>query len=268
MKKTKKILNVILCFLAGFTLLNYTVYLIHLIAFPEQPLAFIITFCVIGAVALPVIFRKRLKKLLKKAYPVLKGIWAACLLFYVVTFSVMVVGIFSSEKTEPASLPENTVVIVYGAKINGTKEAPYPGKFLKYRLDLAAEVLKDAPGSVCIVCGGKGDNEPCAEAEVMRDCLISAGIDPGRIYVDDRSKNTLENIENAMRIMEENGLSGNAVACLSTDYHIPRIRFLCNKAGLRANYYYSASSPNFFGLWSGLVREYMSYGKLVLTGRL
>ncbi len=268
MTKLKKCANVLIGFLAAFVLLNYTVYLIHLIAFPEQPLAFIITFCVIGAVILPIVFRKALRRLLKKAYPVLKGVWAACMLFYVVTFTVMAAGILSSDEKTPSELPEDTVIVVYGAKVNGTKEDPYPGTFLKYRLNRTAEIMKEAPSSVCIVCGGKGDNEPCAEAEVMRDYLISAGIDPERIYVEAKSKNTIENIDNAMEIIKENGLEGRSVACLTTDYHLPRVKFLCERQGLSAEYFYSAKSPNFFGLWSGLVREYMSYGKLILTGHL
>ena len=99
----KKAVNAVIGVLAALVLLNYTVYLIHLLAFPEQPLAFIITFCVIGAVLLPVIFRKKLRKLLGKAYPILKGIWALCLLFYVVSFAVMTVGIISSKETAPSA---------------------------------------------------------------------------------------------------------------------------------------------------------------------
>ncbi len=269
MKKTiKKIVNFIIGLLAVLTLTNYVVYLIHLIAFPEQPLAFIITFCVIGAILLPVLFRKPVKRLLKKTYPFFKGVWAVCLLFYVVSFSVMAVGIFSSSETAPENLPDKTVIVVYGAKVNGTKEAPTPGLFLRYRLNRTAEIMKESPTSVCIVCGGKGDNEPCAEAAVMKNYLISAGIDPSRIFVDDESKNTIENIDNAMKIIEDEGLSDYSVACLTTDYHLPRVRFLCGRQGLDADFFYSAKSPNFFGLWSGLVREYMSYGKLVLTGHL
>jgi len=268
MEKLKKCANVLIGFLAAFVLLNYTVYLIHLIAFPEQPLAFIITFCVLGAVILPIIFRKPLRRLLKKAYPVLKCIWALCMLFYVVSFAIMTAGILSSDEKAPAELPEDTVIIVYGAKVNGTKEDPYPGTFLKYRLNRAAEIMKEAPTSVCIVCGGKGDNEPCAEADVMKKYLVSSGIDPSRILTDAESKNTIENIENAMEIIKNNGLEGRRIACLTTDYHLPRVRFLCERAGLDVFCYYSAKSPNFFGLWSGLVREYMSYGKLILTGHL
>ena len=264
----KKAANVVIGVLAAFVLLNYMVYLIHLIAFPEQPLAFIITFCVLGAVILPVVFRRPLRRLLKKAYPVLKCIWALCMLFYVVTFTVMTAGILSNEERSPAELPEKTVVIVYGAKVNGTKEDPYPGTFLRYRLDRAAEILKEAPSAVCIVSGGKGDNEPCAEARVMSDYLTNAGVDPTRIYVEDESKNTIENIEKSMKIIKENGLEDCAVVCISTDYHVPRVRFLCERAGLDVFCYYSAKSPNVFGLWSGLVREYMSYGKLLLTGHL
>ena len=270
MKTVKRITNIIILILAGAVVLNYGVYLAHLIAFPEQPLAFIITFIVLGATILPIFFRKPLKRLLKKAYPVLKGIYAACLAFYVVTFIGMTVMIFrgAGAETPPEELPSDMVLVVYGAKVGGTKESPTPGQFLRFRLDKAVKVLSADSGAVCIVCGGKGSNEPVAEAIVMRDYLVAKGIDANRIYVDAESENTIENIDNAMKIIEENGLENCKVACLSTEYHVPRIKFLCEKAGLGAQYYYYADSPNFFGLWSGLVREYMSYGKLLLTGHL
>lgn len=266
----KKTLNILIGIAAGVTLLNYTVFLISLLIFPGQPIAYIITIIVLAATALPIIFRKQLKKILKKAYPVLKGIWAACLTFYVVSFAVMVTLIFTGSGTEvpPSELADDTVIIVYGAKINGTKENAYPGKALRYRLDYAADVMKDAEESVFIVCGGKGANEPCAEATVMKDYLVSIGIDEDRIFVDDESENTIENIDNAMKIIEDEGLSDRKVACLSTEFHVPRIKFLCGKAGLNVDYYFYAPSPNFFSLWSSLVREYMSYGKLILTGHL
>ena len=270
MKTLKTIINIIILILAGAVVLNYGVYLAHLIAFPEQPLAFIITFIVLGATILPIVFRKPLARLLKKAFPVFKGIYAACLAFYVVTFIGMTAMIFhgAGAETPPEELPEKTVLVVYGAKVGGTAEHPTPGKFLRYRLDKAAGVLSANDGAVCIVCGGKGRDEPVAEAVVMRDYLIAKGVDGDRILVDAESENTIENIDNAMKIIKENGLEDCKVACLSTDYHVPRIKYLCEKAGFDAEYYYYADSPNFFGLWSGLVREYMSYGKLLLTGHL
>ena len=270
MERIKKILNALICCATAITLANYFVYFVHLIAFPEQPLAFIITICVLSAVLLPIIFRKRLKRILKKAYPVLKGLWGVGLLIYSVSFIVMVSLIFAGSNSEPSTdeIPDDTVIIIYGAKVGGTADDAHPGTFLKYRLDYAADIMKGVPDSVCIVCGGKGDNEPCAEATVMRDYLISKGIAADRIFVDDESKNTIENIDNAMKIIKDERFDGKSVACLSTDFHVPRIKYLCSKAGLDVDCYFFAPSPNVFGLWSSLVREYMSYGKLLLTGHL
>lgn len=270
MKILKKIFLVCTPAAAAIVILNYAVYLCHLIVFPEQPLAFIITFLALALTVLPIVFRKKLEVLLKRAYRPLRAIWSAALILYAVTFSAMVVFIFAGKGAEvpPEDMPERTVLIVYGAKVGGTEDAPTPGRFLAYRLDLAARVLEKSPSALCIVCGGKGRDEPVAEAEVMKRYLVARGVDEGRILVDDESANTLENIECAMKIIKENDLEDYKVACLSTEYHIPRIKFLCSKAGLSVDYYYYAASPNFFGLWSGLVREYMSYGKLLLTGHL
>ncbi|MBQ7670726.1 MAG: YdcF family protein [Clostridia bacterium] len=270
MKTIKKIIDITALVCAGIVVLNYTVYLAHLIVFPEQPLAFVITFAALALTVLPIVFRKKLKSLLKKAFPVLKGIWTVGLVFYAVTFLAMVVFIFSGASADaaPEELPDETVIIVYGAKVGGTEESPTPGRFLQFRLDRTAEIMNAAPKTVCIVCGGKGKDEPAAEAMVMKDYLVKKGIAPERIFVDDASANTIENIENAVKIIDEEGFGDYKIACLSTEYHIPRIKYLCDRANLEVDYYFHAPSPNFFGLWSGLVREYMSYGKLLLTGHL
>ncbi|MBR0303262.1 MAG: YdcF family protein [Clostridia bacterium] len=269
-EKKKRFFNIVVGIFAAITLLNYTVYLVHLIAYPEQPLAFIVTIAVIAAVALPVIFRKQIKNVLKRTYPFFKAVWGAGLAVYVVSFAVMVGVIFSSSAGEvpPSEMSDDTVIILFGAKVGGTEDDPAPGLFLRRRLERCAVIMKEAPRTVCIVCGGKGANEPASEASVMKSYLIARGVSPSRIFSEDASSDTAENIENAKAIIRREGLEDYKVACLSTGFHIPRIKLLCRRADLGVDYYFSAASPSAFGLWSCLVREYMSYWKMALSGKL
>ena len=263
------LLSKIIAVCATFTLFNYTAYLIKLIIFPEQLTAFIITFVILFGVSLPVIFREKIKKITGKVFPFLKGIFAFCLVFYTVTFAFMCgyIAVGETSQTPPESLPEKTVFVVYGAKVNTSGDNVYPGNTLKRRLNKAAQLMEKAPMSVCIVTGGKGPDEARAEGDVMCDYLVSKGIARERIFVDDKAKNTIENIEYSKEIIEKE-LEGYSIACISSDFHIPRIQILSDKYDLDAEYFYYASSANPATLYTSLVREYMSYGKLILFGHL
>ncbi len=262
--------NIIIFICGTLTVVNFTVYLIKLLVVPEQPIAYVLSFLILGGVLLPFAFRKKLCEKLPRIYPIGKAVYSFCLIFYAITFSAMCAIIFFGKigETPPEELPEKTVFVVYGAKVKGTEENSYPGKSLALRLDKAATLLAKNENSLCIVTGGKGPDEYRPEGEVMAEYLVSKGIDQNRILIDATSKNTLENINNAINIIKEENLEEYTVCCVSTSFHIPRIKLLCQKIGLDAKYYYHAKSPNFGTLYPSLVREYMSYGKLILTGKL
>ena len=72
-------------------------------------------------------------------------------------------------------------VVVLGAQVR----ADGPSVILKYRLDAAADYLKKNPGTVCIVTGGQGYNEPYPEAVGMKDYLVQQGIEEERILTEE-----------------------------------------------------------------------------------
>lgn len=269
-KRAEKILDAVTCAAAAIVLANYALYLIKLVIFPEQTLAYIITLAVLLSVSLCIGLRKKLKGALKRAYPVFKGLFCACVIFYAVSFLALCAFIFSGSAAEvpPETLPDKTVFLVFGAKVNGSEESCYPGVSLKLRLDLARELLEAAPNSICVVSGGMGPDESRPEGEVMRDYLISKGISPERIISETKSKNTLENIDCSLALLKERGIGYENLACVSTNFHIPRIKLLCKKRGVEPICCYNAKAPEAFTLYTSLVREYMSYAKLLVFGHL
>lgn len=83
--------------------------------------------------------------------------------------------------------------------------------------------MEAVPGSVCIVTGGQGPDEVMPEADAMKNYLVEdMGIDPARIYTDPDSSNTIENIKNALAIMEKEGISDYTMVSVSNAFHIPR----------------------------------------------
>ena len=120
----------------------------------------------------------------------------------------------------------NATVIVLGCRVYDD----HLSITLKARLDAALEYLEENPESACIVSGGMGDNETRTEASAMYEYLVSRGIDPSRIYIEDRSTDTHENLEYSKEIIEREGLNENC-AIVTSDFHVYRALKISEKYG-------------------------------------
>lgn len=119
---------------------------------------------------------------------------------------------------------ENATLIVLGCKVNGDR----PSLMLMERIDAAYEYLIENPETDCIVSGGKGVGENISEAECMKRELVKKGIDEDRIYMEDKSVSTKENIEFSYNIIKENKLT--ADICIATnEFHEYRAMALARK---------------------------------------
>lgn len=244
----------------GITLFCFGSYFIKLIITPEGLLPFAAASIVVCAVVLPMVFDRKLRDLTGKAYLPLKACLCACFVFYTVTFASLVGYIYLSESEYPT---ENTgaVYVVFGAKINGDS----PSLVLASRLDAAVQALEADPDGICIVSGGQGDDENMPEGECMREYLISRGIDESRIYAECEAVNTAENIRKSMKLLDEMGEEERRIVCISSDTHIPRIRLLCAREGVDADFI-KAPTPARAYWFTNLVREYLSYARMLVIG--
>lgn len=154
---------------------------------------------------------------------------------------------------------EDATVIVLGAGINGDR----PSRILKGRLDAAIAYLEDHPQAVCIVSGGQGPDEICSEAAVMQTYLLERGIAAERIYVEDRSGNTEQNIAFSREIIEQNGLSQN-VAIVTQEFHQYRAQRYTMKAGFTSVGAITAHTPWEFlgGYW---IRDFAGVCYMLFT---
>ena len=82
-------------------------------------------------------------------------------------------------------------------------------------------------------CGGQGSDEPIAEAEAMRRYLLEQGIPTERIEVEDRSRNTYQNMSYSRAIIERDRRDARVVYA-TTNYHVFRSGVWANLAGLPA----------------------------------
>ncbi len=147
-------------------------------------------------------------------------------------------------------------IIVLGAQVT----AHGPSRVLQYRLDEAYDYLKENENMICIVSGGQGANEPTTEAEAMKLYLENRGIDPERIYLEDQSSTTMENLENSKEIIDEirkeEGKEEYSAGIVTNNFHTFRSTRLAHHAGLQNVSGISAGASPFYFL-NNVVREYL-----------
>ena len=156
--------------------------------------------------------------------------------------------------------PDLDYIIVLGAQVRSNG----PSNVLKYRLDKAADYLKRNPGTICIVSGGQGANEPSSEASVMKTYLEDCGIEADRILTEDQSRDTHENIVYSARLFDP---SEGQIGIVTNNFHVFRAIHLAKKAGYR-NVSGIAASVNPYYLLNNMLRESLGICKDFLCGNL
>lgn len=149
-------------------------------------------------------------------------------------------------------------VIVLGCKVNGST----PSKYLNDRCKKAAEYLKKNPDAVAILSGGQGSDEDISEAQCMENVLVKLGIEQSRLYKEDRSTSTSENIAFSKVVIEENGLS-KSVLIVTNEFHEYRAKLICDKNGL--DFHSSCSQSAFYTLITYHTREMAALLKELIT---
>ena len=114
-------------------------------------------------------------------------------------------------------------VIVLGAQVRGD----VPSKALRKRIEKAEEYLKENPGTLAVLSGGKGNGENISEAQAMYDCLVEAGINPERLILEDKSTSTVENLDFSAKLIGKSGRIG----IISQNFHIYRALKLAEHQG-------------------------------------
>lgn len=158
------------------------------------------------------------------------------------TLCGMIASEFTAKGTEKLDY-----IIVLGAQVreNG------PSVVLRYRLDTAIEYLEENPETICIVSGGQGVNEPFSEAEGMANYLIENGIEKNRILLENKSKNTVQNMQYSSALMDE---TYDSVGIVTNNFHMFRAMKLAKAQGLK-NVCAIAADSNALYLPNNVLRE-------------
>lgn len=193
-----------------------------------------------------------------KAVRVISGIigwFAAAAAIYSIVISVFIIsGMMNTPeravKTGTFGGSEQKTVIVLGCKANNG----HPSVMLTARLNKAIEYLNQNPDDICVLTGGMGADEIEPESVSMRRYLITNGISEDRIYIEDMSRNTEQNILFTKKIIDEQKLPTDVII-VSESYHVYRGVRNAEKQGLNAAALPAFSESTVWALPSYWIRE-------------
>ncbi len=188
----------------------------------------------------------------------IKGVFLLLLFVCLTLFLFVETSIIS--RFHKAQEQDLDYLIVLGAQVYETG----PSVVLRYRLDAAADYLKDNRDTLCIVTGGQGYNEPFTEAEGMRDYIVAEGIAEERILVEAKAKNTKENMVYSMELFDP---EKDTVGIVTNNFHVYRSLRLAKKSGIVNAYPVSADSTALY-LPNNLLREFLGVIKDFLIGNI
>lgn len=154
--------------------------------------------------------------------------WLTALLVLVIlgllAFGALEVYIGLHSRDRMAGDPQ--VMVIFGCQVRRDG----PSILLRDRLDTALDYLEDHPDIRIVVTGGKGDDEHMSEAQAMYDYLTAHGVDGEGIWMEDKSRNTWQNINNTFALMEGEGWDlTDDVLLVSSGFHLARIEMLWDR---------------------------------------
>ena len=141
-------------------------------------------------------------------------------------------------------------IIVLGAGIKGKRVTP----LLAGRIDKGMELLKYNPNAKLILSGGMGPGEDIQEGVAMAAYAKDKGVSDERIIVEDKSKNTYENLLFSSKLIDKENPK---LALVTTSYHVFRALVFAKKLNIPCIGY--GSKTKWYFTLNALIREYIGY---------
>lgn len=181
---------------------------------------FLMTF---NAEKVSAILKKVRSKNIGKAFTAIVCVLASAVILLAGFETALMVGA-AAKDPEPSA-----TVVVLGCRVYGER----PSRMMVARLKAAQKYLEENPESCCILSGGQGADEDISEAECMYRYLVNNGISPERLYKEDKSTSTRENLLFSKEIIEREGLNEH-IAIATNEFHEYRAQKIAEVLGLES----------------------------------
>lgn len=183
-----------------------------------------------GTMSLIFLFWKQFKGLIKSLLEKQTGkvfLSVVAVILAVCVILAVVISIFMIKASDDPPNDENHTVVVLGCKVKNGR----PSLMLKRRLDCAYRYLSEHDSMKVVVSGGQGNDEAISEAQCMRDYLVEMGISTERIFMEDKSTSTEENLKFSQEIISREGLP-EKITLVTDAFHQCRAEMLAKNIGI------------------------------------
>ena len=112
---------------------------------------------------------------------------AGCVIAVCMTAILVTLGKMAMAAADRPADGQDCTVVVLGCQVFPDG---HPSLMLRGRISAAYDYLTAHPDALCVASGGQNGSEPISEAQCIRDTLVSMGIAPERILLEDQSAST------------------------------------------------------------------------------
>lgn len=158
---------------------------------------------------------------------IIRTVFTVVLCLGVLLFIIVEIPIIKNARTDADE--DTEYLIVLGAGVRGT----IPSLSLQNRMDGAYKWLKDHPEVTVILSGGQGPGEDITEARAMYDNFTKRGFSAERLYLEENSTSTRENLAHSLEIIKSlGGSESSCIAVCTSEYHLFRAKLLAKDEGM------------------------------------
>ena len=186
----------------------------------------------------------------KKLSTAVRRVLGILLILFILALAVPAFFMISQAVQAPGT--EGTVVVL-GCGVRGET----PSKVLRTRIDAAAAYMKENPSVKAVCTGGVGSQASISEAACIKRELMARGIEEERLYMEEESTSTSENLKNAQTVIRRENLPTHLIL-VSNEFHLYRAVHMAGRLGFSADSVAAATPrillPTYFvreclGIW-------------------
>lgn len=203
------------------------IYILGINIISSTRIAFSLPIMIIGIILIIYHFIKNKVKEIKSLVKMFKFVKIllsiGCIFFLVMEGLIISYPKYNEEKAD--------YVIVLGA---GLTNRTIPNIILEGRLDAAIKYMEQNHDGYLVLSGGQGEDEDLPEADAMSKYLQDRGVNKDKIIIEDKSRDTNENLKFSKEKIEEHShksLAEIKVKIITTDFHAFRSSILAKKNG-------------------------------------
>ena len=170
-----------------------------------------------------------------------KKIFFSLFLIIIVVFLSALLGsyLFIARHAEIDQTQEADAVLVLGARVilaDGQENACF-----RSRVDHGISLYHQGLIKKLVFTGGRDQSGGLSQAQSMKNIATNSGVPAKAILLEEKSKDTWENIYKAQEILIANDL--NKILLVSDPYHLPRAKALADNLGLNSFVSPAGQSP-------------------------